>query len=65
MESTSLWVGIPVEVRLPTVGSSQTPQKRNPHWEFVVVVVVVELKLVYQAPNPLLNGVFDCYFNDI
>ena len=41
MESTSLWVGIPVEVRLPTAGSPQTPRKRDPHWEFVVVVVVV------------------------
>ena len=41
IESTSLWVGIPVEVRLPTAGSPQTPRKRDPHWEFVVVVVVV------------------------
>ena len=41
MESTSLWVGILVEVRLPTAGSPQTPRKRDPHWEFVVVVVVL------------------------
>ena len=39
MESTSVWVEISVEVRLPTAGSPQTPRKRDPHWEFVVVVV--------------------------
>ena len=43
IESTSLWVVIPVEVRLSTVGFPQTPRKRDPHWEFAVVVVVVLL----------------------
>jgi len=46
MESTFLWVGIPVEVRMPTAGSPQTPRKRDPHWEFVVVVVVIVVSMM-------------------
>ena len=37
-ESTSLWVVIPVEVRLPTAGSPQTPRKRDPHWELLLLL---------------------------
>jgi len=40
-ESTSLWVGIPVEVKLPTAGSPQTPHKRDPHWEVVLLLLLV------------------------
>ena len=36
-ESTSLWVEIPVGVRLPTAGSPQTPRKRDPHWELLLL----------------------------
>ena len=41
MESTSLWVGIPVEVRLPTAGSPQTPRKRDPHWELLLLLLLL------------------------
>jgi len=36
-ESTSLWVVILVGVRLPTAGSPQTPRKRDPHWELLLL----------------------------
>ena len=38
LESTSLRVGMPVEVRLPTTGSPQTPRKRDSHWEVVLLL---------------------------
>ena len=34
-------VEIPVGVRLPTAGSPQTPRKRDPHWELLLLFVVV------------------------
>ena len=45
-ESTSLWVVIPVEVRLPTVGSPQTPRKRDPHWELVLLLLCKHSQLI-------------------
>ena len=47
-ESTSLWVEIPVGVRLPTAGSPQTPRKWDPHWELLLVAClycIYELKV--------------------
>ena len=41
LESTSLWVGIPIEVRLPTNWISPDPAKAGPTLGGVVVVVVV------------------------
>ena len=37
LKSASLRVVMPVEVRLPTAGSSQTPRKRDPHWELLLL----------------------------
>ena len=42
-ESTSLWVEIPVGVRLPTAGSSQTPRKWDPHWELLLLLLYSSL----------------------
>jgi len=39
-ESTSLWVGIPIGVRLLTAGSPQTPRKRDPHWVLLLLLLV-------------------------
>ena len=38
-ESTSLWVEIPVGVRLPTAGSLQTPRKQDSHWELLLLLL--------------------------
>jgi len=45
LKSVSQWVVIPVEVRLPTVGSSQTSRKRDPYWE-VLLLLLLSLKLI-------------------
>ena len=37
--STSLWVEIPVGVRLPAAGSLQTPRKRDLHWELLLLLL--------------------------
>ena len=59
MESTSLWVAIPVEVRLPTAGSPQTPRKRDPHWEFVVLLL---LGLIWLCVNMVWHfSIIDCW----
>jgi len=39
-ESTSLWVVIPVEVRLPTAGSPQITRKRDLHWELLLLLLL-------------------------
>ena len=39
LESTSLRVGMPVGVRLLTVRSPQTPQKRDPYWELLLLLL--------------------------
>ena len=41
-ESTSLWVEIPVGVRLPTAESPQTPRKQDPHWELLLLLLLGE-----------------------
>ena len=51
LESNSLWVEIPIEERLPTSGSPQTPQKRDPHWEVVVVILLGKLAYICNALN--------------
>ena len=38
LESTFLRAGIPIEIRLPTFESPQTPRKWDPHWEVVAVL---------------------------
>ena len=43
LESASLQVRMLVELRLTTAGSPQTPRKRDPHWEVVVVVLLRRL----------------------
>ena len=39
-ESTSLWVEIPVGIRLPTAGSLQTPQKWDPQWKVLLLLLL-------------------------
>ena len=39
LESASLRIGMPVEVRLLTAGSPQTPQQRDPHWELLLLLL--------------------------
>jgi len=39
LESASLRVEMPVDVRLPTVGSPQTPRKRDPHWVMLLLLL--------------------------
>ena len=41
VESASLWAAMPVEVRLPTSGSPQIPSKQDPHWEVLLVLLLV------------------------
>ena len=41
LESASLWAEMPVEVRLPTTGSPQTPQKQDPHWELLFLLLYI------------------------
>jgi len=41
VESASLWAEMLVEVRLPTSRSPQTPRKWDPHWEVVVVLLLL------------------------
>ena len=48
LESTSLWVGIPVEVRLPIDGSPQTLRKRDPQWKLVLLLLLV--MILYALP---------------
>jgi len=46
LESASLRVGMPVEVRLPTVGSPQIPWKRDPYWEVVLLLMLINIYYV-------------------
>ena len=43
-ESTSLWIEIPVNVRLPTAGSPQIGRKREPHWELLLQCSLILIK---------------------
>jgi len=53
-ESAFLRVGMPIGVRVLTVGSPQTPWKRDPHWEVVFVVVVVVFIFVMEVLSRML-----------
>jgi len=48
LELASLRVEIPIEVRLPTAGSPQTPRKRDPHWELLLLLLL--LNIITGAP---------------
>jgi len=41
LDSTSLRAEMPVEVRLSTSGSPQTPRKRDPQWKVVVSLLLL------------------------
>ena len=41
LESASLRVEMSVEVRLSTIGSPQTPRKRDLHWELLLLLLCI------------------------
>ena len=47
LETVSLWAGMPVGIRLLTARSPQTPRKRDPHWDVVLLLFVVVMKHRY------------------
>ena len=46
VESASLQVEMPIEVRLPTSGSSQTPRKRDLYWEVLLLLLLLLLQIM-------------------
>jgi len=61
LESTSLWVVIPLKVRPLTSRSPQSPRKRDPHWELMLFLYTSLIFLLFTATkrNPdayKLNG---------